>query len=294
VSAYRTAEERFAELPDFPYRPRYLEWEGLRLHYLDEGDGPAVMLCHGEPTWSFLYRKVAAVLLDAGFRVVAADQPGFGRSDKPTDPAFYTYDRHTAAAAAVAEHLDLHGATVVVQDWGGPIGLRIAVDLPARFSRLVLLNTALFTGTDAPSPGFLAWRAFAERAPDLPVRSIMRRSMVKPWPDDVLDAYAAPFPEPAAKVGAHRFPLIVPLRPDDEGAAEMRRVAGALQDRHEPALVLFSTDDPIFATSVGERFTRLIPGAGPLQTITGAGHFLQEDRGTEVGRRIAGFLRETG
>lgn len=294
MTVYRTPEDRFADLPGFPYTPNYLEWEGLRLHYIDEGAGPPVVLFHGEPTWSFLYRRVAAVLMDAGYRVIAADQPGFGRSDKPTDPGFYTYDCHTAAATAVIEHLDLREATAVVQDWGGPIGLRIAVDHPDRFSRLVLLNTALFTGTGSPSPGFLAWRAFAEQAPDLPVRSIMRRTMVEQWADEVLDAYEAPFPDRAAKVGAHRFPLIVPLSPEDEGAAEMQRVHAALGDWERPALVLFSTEDPIFSTGVGRRLAERIPGAEPFETVAGAGHFLQEDRGPEVGARIAGFLRSSG
>jgi len=144
--ALRTPDERFAGLPGFPFSPHYLDWEGLRLHYLDEGAGPPVVLFHGEPTWCFLYRTVAAVLLAAGYRVIAPDYPGFGRSDKPVDPAFYTYDNHTSAMAAVVEHLGLEGATAVVQDWGGPVGLRLAVALPRRFRRLCVLNTSLFTG----------------------------------------------------------------------------------------------------------------------------------------------------
>lgn len=293
MKVFRTGDERFSGLPGFPYRPRYLEWEGLRIHYVDEGSGPPVVLFHGEPTWSFLYRKIIAALVAAGYRAVAADQPGFGRSDKPTDPGFYTYDRHAAAATAVIDHLGLDGATAVVQDWGGPIGLRAACDRPAAFDRLVVLNTALFTGTGTPSPGFLEWRAFVERSADLPIAKVMQRSMVAPWSPEVIGAYEAPFPEAAAKVGARRFPLIVPLRHNDEGAAEMRRVWGALGAWRRPALVMFSTRDPIFDGRVGARFADHIPGAGPLQLVDDAGHFLQEDRGEEVGERIAAFLDET-
>ena len=172
VEAVRTPDDRFEGL--LPYRPNYLDWDGLRLHYLDEGRGAPVMLFHGEPTWSYLYRKVAAVLITAGYRVVAADLPGFGRSDKPVDPAFYTYNRHVAAMAAIAEHLGLKGATAVVQDWGGPIGLRLAVEDPGRFARLSILNTALSTGQASMSERFKAWRAFVEKVDDLPVGPIMR------------------------------------------------------------------------------------------------------------------------
>lgn len=291
LDARRTPEERFAGLPDFPFAPHYLEWEGLRLHYLDEGAGAPVVLFHGEPTWCFLHRRVAAALVAAGYRVVAPDYPGFGRSDKPVDPAFYTYDRHTAAAAAIVEHLGLEGATAVVQDWGGPIGLRLAMDRAKRFTRLAVLNTSLFTGP--PSEGFLRWRAFASRTEDLPVGVVMRRSMVAPWSEAVVAAYEAPFPDASYKAGLHRFPQIVPLSPTDPGASEMRRVESALAAWTGPALVLFSTEDPIFPVEVGRRWAAAIPGAGPLETIEGAGHFLQEDRGEEVGARLVAFLRRT-
>jgi haloalkane dehalogenase len=289
--ARRTPDERFAGLSAFPFAPHYLEWEGVRLHYLDEGTGPPVVLFHGEPTWCFLYRKVLPVLVAAGYRVVAPDYPGFGRSDKPTDPAFFTYDRHTAAMAAVIEHLGLEGATAVGQDWGGPIGLRLAVDLPGRFTRLAVLNTSLFTGP--PSEGFLMFRAFATRSDDLPVGPLMRRSLADPS-DEVIAGYEAPFPDASFKTGVLRFPQIVPTSPDDPGGDELRRVEAALGVWEQPALVLFSTADPIFSLEVGRRFAAHIPGAGPLETIEGAGHFLQEDRGEEVGARLAAFLGRTG
>lgn len=291
VEAVRTPDERFATLPGFSFAPHYLEWDGLRLHYLDEGRGAPVVLFHGEPTWCFLYRKVAVPLLAAGYRVIAPDYPGFGRSDKPVDPAFYTYDNHTAAVAAVVEHLGLEGATAVVQDWGGPIGLRLAITLPGRFRRLCVLNTSLFTG--APSEGFLRWRAFAARHEDLPVGAVMRRSLVVAPSEEVIAGYEAPFPDAAHKVGVRRFPTIVPTTPTDPGAAEMRRVETALASWQDPALVLFSTADPVFPVEVGRRFAAAIPGAGPLETIDGAAHFLQEDRGEEVGAAIVAFLRRT-
>jgi haloalkane dehalogenase len=287
----RTPDERFTGLAGFPFAPHYLDWEGLRLHYVDEGRGAPVVLFHGEPTWAYLYRKVTAVLVAAGRRVIAPDYPGFGRSDKPVDPGFYTYDRHTAAMAAVVEHLDLEGATAVVQDWGGPIGLRLAVDLPGHFTRLAVLNTSLFNGP--PSDGFLKFRAFASRGDDFPVGALLRRSFAVPCPDEVIAGYEAPFPDASFKAGVRCFPRIVPTSPDDPGAAELRRVEAALAAWTGPTLVLFSTDDPIFSLDVGRRFAAAIPGAGPLETIDGAGHFLQEDRGEEVGERVAAFLRRT-
>lgn len=289
TGALRTPDERFTALPGFPWQPRYLEWRGLRLAYIDEGDGTPVVLFHGEPTWSFLYRHVMAVLLDAGYRVIAPDLPGFGRSDKPTDPDFYTYDTLTAAARAVVESVAPSDATAVVQDWGGPIGLRVVTELPERFTRLSILNTALFTGRRRPSAGFAAWRAFVERTPELPIGWIMRRSATRPWDDAVIAGYEAPFPDASFGVGAHRFPLIVPLGPEDPGAAQMQSVWTVLADWDRPTQVLFGTADPVFPLSVGERWVRHLPGATHLETVD-AGHFLQEDAGPEVGRAIAAFL----
>ena len=289
----RTPDERFAGLPDFPYEPNYLEWEGLRLHYLDEGEGPPVVLHHGEPTWSFLYRRVIPHLTAAGFRAIAPDMPGFGRSDKPTDPAFYTYDNMTAAMGRVSEALGLEDATVVVQDWGGPIGLRTAVEHPDRFRRLVVMNTGLYTGPARVTPAFEAWHSFVEQNPDLPIAAILRSAATRDWEDSVLDAYEAPFPTAEHKVGAWRMPLIVPMADDDPGAVEMKAVLDALGTWAGPALVLFSDSDPIFPLSVAERFAALIPGAGPVEVVEGAGHFLQEEEPDAVGGAIADFLVRT-
>jgi len=292
IGFVRTPEDRFSGLPGFDFAPNWFEWEGLRLHYVDEGSGPPVVLYHGEPTWSFLYRKIIPVLTAAGFRAVAPDYPGFGKSDKPTAPDFYTYDRLCAAMAALADHLDLREATAVVQDWGGPIGLRVAVEAPDRFTRLCLLNTGLFTGGGV-NEAFLRWRRFAEAHPDLPIARVVTSAAATPWPDEVVAGYEAPFPDAEHKVGAWRLPLIVPMAEDDAGAAEMRAVAAALGNWERPAQVLFGDSDAIFSVRAGERFAAAIPGAGEAEVVVGAGHFLQEDKGEEVGERIVAFLRES-
>lgn len=293
MEALRTPDDRFTDLPGYPFQPQYLEIEGLRIHYLDEGEGPPVMLFHGEPTWSFLYRKMIGPIVEAGYRIIAPDYPGFGKSDKPTDPAFYTYDRHVEFMATLIEELDLTEATTVVQDWGGPIGLRLAVEHPERFGRIVILNTGLFSGRAPMSEGFMAWRSFVERTPDLPVGFIMSRSAVTDWPEEVFAAYEAPFPDQTYKAGAHQFPLIVPLDTETTGAAEMGTVREALASWDRPAAVIFSTEDPVFLPRVGERFVERIPGAKELVLIEGAGHFLQEDRGEEVAGHIVSFLKRS-
>ena len=291
---HRTPEDRFDHLPDFPYPPRYLDWQGMRLHYLDEGDGAPVVLFHGEPTWSFLYRHVIAVLVSAGYRTIAPDYPGFGRSDKPADPDFYTYDTLTEAAGAVVDSLGLTDATAVVQDWGGPIGLRVALDRPGVFTRLSILNTGLFSGRPVTNPAFTAWRGFVAANPDLPVGMIMANAARRPWGPGVLAGYEAPFPGPEYKIGAWRLPLIVPGDTSDPGAAEMQTVSTALGSFAGPVQVLFSDGDPIFTVRSGQRLVDHMAGAAELEVVAGAGHFLQEDAGPDVGARIAAFLYRTG
>lgn len=292
MRAVTTPDERFHGLPDYPFAAHYFEWRGLSVHYVDEGIGPVVVLFHGEPTWSFLYRKVIRVLRDAGFRAIAPDYPGFGRSDKPTDPGFYTYDNLVAAMLALIDHLDLRNAAAVVQDWGGPIGLRVATERSDRFTRLSILNTGLFTGGGS-NPAFVAWRSFVEQNPDLPIGMIMSRAAATEWSPAVFAGYEAPFPTMEHKVGAWRLPLIVPADAADPGAAEMAGVRKSLAGWTNPAQVLFSTGDPIFSVRAGQRFVDLIPGASELETVEGAGHFLQEDAGEPVGAAITAFLRAT-
>ena len=291
---HRTPDDRFEGLPGYRFEPHYVELSGdlqdIRMHYVDEGGGSPILLLHGEPTWAYLYRKMIPPLAEVG-RVIAPDLIGFGRSDKPTDRHWYTYERHCDAVVQLIEHLDLRDITVVVQDWGGPIGLRIATEHEDRFARLVILNTGVFRpGPRWPSPGFLAWREYAEKNPDLPVGDIVQGATSTVLPPEVVAAYEAPFPDAASKAGAAQFPLLVPLTGDDPGAAEMGRVADALATWQKPALVMFSDSDPIFPQRAGEKLAQRIPGAVDFVPIEGASHFLQEDKGEEIAAHIAAFL----
>jgi haloalkane dehalogenase len=292
AEVFRTPEERFEGLPGYDLEPHWLDADGLRLHYVDEGPpgGEPVVCFHGEPTWTFLYRKLIRPLVDAGHRVVSGDYAGFGRSDKPTDRRWYTYDRHVELVSRLLGSLNLRDVTVVVQDWGGPIGLRWAVENADRVARLVILNTGLFTGR--VSKGFLAWRNFAERNPDLPIGFVIQGATTTELSEEVLGGYEAPFPTPESKAGAAQFPLIVPMAEDQPGAAEMRAVADELSRWEKPALVAFSDSDPVFPyPRAGQAFCDLIPGAAEQVRIEGAAHFLQEDRGERIAAEIVKFTR---
>jgi haloalkane dehalogenase len=289
VNVHRTPDDRFADLPGFPFEPHYTEQDGLRLHYVDEGAGDPVLLLHGEPTWSYLYRKLIPPLAEVA-RVVAPDYFGFGRSDKPIDREWYSYDRHYDSVERLVEALDLRELTVVVQDWGGPIGLRLAVTQPDRVARLVIMNTGVGAGR-APSEEWLRFRAFVRRVgTDLQSGQLVKITCITEPPDDVVAAYDAPFPTPESKTGALMFPELVPTELDHPSAAKMLEVREALTRWEKPTLVLFSDSDPIFSPRHGERMAERIPGAEPAETIAGAGHFLQEDKGEELGERIARWL----
>jgi haloalkane dehalogenase len=289
VDVFRTPDERFENLPGYDFEPRYADVDGLRLHYFDEGEGSPVVCFHGEPTWAYLYRKVAGPLLDAGHRVIAVDMPGFGRSDKPTDQRWYSYDGHVEHVSSVLGDLEFEDATVVVQDWGGPVGLRWAVENADRVGRLAILNTGLFTGR--VSKGFMQWRDFAERNPDLPIGFIVDGATASEIDPQVKAAYEAPFPTPESKAGAAAFPLLVPISADQPGAAEMAAVMDELSRWEKPALVMFSDSDPVFPyPRAGQVFCDLIPGAGAQVPVEGAAHFLQEDRGEQIGARIAALV----
>jgi haloalkane dehalogenase len=289
MEVFRTPDERFENLPGYTFDPHYSELAGLRLHYLNEGGGEPIVCFHGEPTWAYLYRKMIPPLTAAGHRVICPDYAGFGRSDKPTDREWYTYDRHVELMSMMLENLDVHGATVVVQDWGGPIGLRWAVENPDRVARLVILNTGLFTGR--VSKGFMAWRNFAERNPDLPVGLVISGATSTNVPEEVIAAYEAPFPTPESKAGAAQFPLIVPISDDWPGATEMRAVTDELSRWNKPVLVAFSDQDPVFPfPRAGEAFTSLIPSAAEQVRIEGAAHFLQEDAGERIADEILRFM----
>jgi haloalkane dehalogenase len=288
---FRTEDSRFDKLPGYEFTPNYLDVDGLRMHYLDEGPrgGTPVVCFHGEPSWAYLYRKMVRPLVDTGHRVIVPDYAGFGRSDKPTDRRWYTYDRHCDLVAAVLGALNVRDATVVVQDWGGPIGLRWAVQNADRVAALAIFNTGLFTGR--VSKGFLAWRDFAERTPDLPVGFVIQGATATALPDDVVAAYDAPFPNAASKAGAAQFPLLVPTSDDAVGAKEMLAVTDALSRWGKPALVAFSDMDPVFPyPQAGQAFCDLIPTAGQQVKIDGASHFLQEDRGEHLAREVLTLL----
>jgi haloalkane dehalogenase len=295
VDVYRTPDERFENLPEFPWQPKYREWEGLRLAHIDEGDGRPIMLFHGEPTWSFLWRKVIHELLAKGYRVIAPDQPGFGRSDKPTDIGWYTYDRHTAAAAALVDDLDLEDAVFVVHDWGGPVGLRIgALEAPQRVSRFVAMDTGLFTGRQHMSNGWYAFRDFVARTEDLPIGMLIKNACATDVPDEVIAAYDAPFPVPESKIGPRSFPLMMPLKPDDPGAEAGQQVAETLREDERPVLLMWGDSDPALPLDpVGRNVQTLFPTAEALTVIHDGGHFLQEDQGHEIGALIADWLANT-
>jgi haloalkane dehalogenase len=285
MEIFRTPDERFEGLPGYDFEPHYAELHGLRLHWVDEGDGDPIVCFHGEPTWAYLYRKMLPPLVSGGHRVICPDYAGFGRSDKPTDRGWYTYDRHVELMTQLLGALDLQNATVVVQDWGGPIGLRWAMENANRVARLCILNTGLFTGR--VSKGFMAWRNFAERNADLPVGFVIQGATATELPDDVVAAYEAPFPTPESKAGAAQFPLLVPIEEGQPGASEMRAVMDELSRWEKPALVAFSDSDPVFPyPKAGQVFVDLIPGAGEQVRIADAAHFLQEDRGAEIAAAI--------
>ena len=289
MSVYRTPDECFASLPGYDFAPHYLEQDGLRMHYVDEGDGAPVLLLHGEPAWAYLYRKLIPQLT-ASARVVAPDYFGFGRSDKPVERDWYSYDAHCASIARFVGELDLRAVTVVMQDWGGPIGMRLAVERPERIARLVVLNTGIFSGRP-PSETWLRFRDLVRRTgEEFRPGQLVRITCTTELSDEVVAAYDAPFPTPASKTGVLMFPELVPDSPEHPAAQKMLDVREALREWTKPALVFFSDSDPIFSPRVAERFAELIPGAELQEPVRGAGHFLQEDAGEEVGRRIAAWL----
>ncbi len=292
TEVHRTPDERFADLPDFPWEPKYFDWDGIRLARIDEGAGEPVVLFHGEPTWSFLYRKVMPPLLAAGHRCIAPDYAGFGRSDKPTDFDWYSYDSHTASMIALLDELEVRGATFVVQDWGGPIGMRIAAERPELCGRIVVMDTGLFTGHQPMSDAWKAFRDFVARTEDLPISFLVGGACKTKPSEEVLAAYDAPFPEPAAKQGARAFPLFLPTTPEAPGAAAGQRTLEAMIASDRPVLMLWADSDPVLTLDVGRAIAARTGWPEP-EVIADASHFLQEDQGELIGRRIATWLSES-
>jgi haloalkane dehalogenase len=302
VKVVRTPDDQFEGLPDYSFAPHYAEVADadgatLRMHYLDEGpaDGDIVVLMHGEPSWCFLYRTMIPVLVERGFRCIAPDLVGFGRSDKPTERDDYTYARHVEwIRSLLVDHVGISDATFFGQDWGGLVGLRVVAENPDYFARVVVGNTGLPTGDAKITDAFLAWQRFSQETPNFDVGVIVSMAVKTPMTEAVVAAYNAPFPDDTYKAGARSFPLLVPTSPDDPAAPANRAAWEVFEKWDKPLLTLFSDGDPI--TAGGERiFQQKVPGAAgqPHRTITEAGHFLQEDKGPELATAVADLIAAT-
>lgn len=292
----RTPDERFKNLPDYSFPPNYVEVDGLRIHYVDEGppDAPPVLMLHGEPSWSYLYRHMIPVFKEAGYRAVAPDLVGFGRSDKPAKISDYSYQRHVDWMTAWLEKLDLQNITLVCQDWGSLIGLRLAAENSERFARIVVGNGALPTGDRSPNLVFKIWKTFALYSPWFPIGSIVNAGCVTKLTPEIRAAYDAPFPDKSYKEGARAFPRLVPMKPNDPAAPANRAAWDVLKTWEKPFLTAFSDGDPIMR-GLDRVFQKQVPGAKDQNhvTIRRAGHFLQEDKGAELAQVTLDFIKRT-
>jgi len=296
MKTVRTPDDRFEDLPGYNFEPHYLKVGGLRMHYLDEGpeDAEPVLLLHGEPSWSYLYRHMVPPLAAAGLRVVAPDLVGFGKSDKPVSKSDYSYAAHVGWTREFVEVLDLTGITLFCQDWGSLIGLRVAAENAGRFARIALGNGGLPTGDQTMPDAFMKWRAFALHSPYFPIGKIIQKGTTTNLRDEVVAAYDAPFPSRKFKAGARMFPALVPVRPDDPASEANRRAWDAFGRWEKPFITTFSDKDPI--TRGGDRvWQKHVPGAHGQNhvTIGGAGHFLQEDKGEELASVLIEFINST-
>ena len=288
----RTPDSAFAQLPQFPYSPNYCQiTTDLRMHYIDEGSGPVVLLLHGEPSWSFLYRKMIPVLVKGGYRVVVPDLIGFGRSDKPAAQDDYTYAKHIVWTQALLDQLNLKDINLFIQDWGGLIGLRLLTANPDNFSSVVAGNTMLPTGTTSPPQAFLDWQNFAANSPKFDIATVLQRATTTSLTDEELAAYNAPYPNEEFKAGARKFPALVPTSEDDPESENNKAAWMILSQWKKPFLTLFSDQDPI--TKGGEQvFQKIVPGTKEQQhQIVQGGHFLQEDCGHELAQLMLKFYK---
>lgn len=296
MTILRTPDDRFQNLPGYPFAPNYAAvGDGLRMHYVDEGPPEAtetVLMMHGEPTWSYLYRKMIPIVVAAGYRVIAPDLIGFGKSDKIAEPEAYSFQSHIDWVTTFIKSLDLQNITLVCQDWGGLLGLRIAAENEARFARICAANTGLPTGDQAPSEAFLQWQAFSQTIPTFPVGLLVSGGCTNKLTPEIIAAYDAPFPDESYKTAARVFPRLVPTSPTDPAAPANRAAWQTLVQWQKPFLTCFSDGDPI--TAGGEKFLqKLIPGTrNQAHTIiVGGGHFLQEDKGEEWAELIVAFMK---
>lgn len=294
MKAIRTPDAQFENLPDFPYAPHYLEWNGLRVAHIDEGpkDGPVALLMHGEPSWSYLYRKMIPGLVAAGYRCIAPDHVGFGRSDKPVDDNWYVIERHCERIAHLIQELDLQHITLFCQDWGGPIGLRQVVDFPEHFDRLAIMNTWLHHAEYEYSDGVKMWHDAATNPfwlawmrGEFPVGRVMATAMMRPGHDSaaIEKAYEAPYTKgPESRAGARRFPWCLPhWQPEEGNAEDQQRCFNTLKTLGKPTHFIFGDADMVFTTAWGEKWAAQMPGSS-FDTVAGAGHFLQEEAGEEI------------
>jgi haloalkane dehalogenase len=295
IESIRTPDSRFSNLPEYDFAPNYVEVDGLRMHYVDEGpaDGAVVLLLHGEPSWSYLYRKMIPPLRDAGFRVIAPDLIGFGKSDKPLRQSDYSYAGHVAWMQQFIEALSLNDITLFCQDWGAFIGLRVAAENEHRFKRVAVGNGAMPTGDGNFSRAFKIWRAFARWSPWFPIGRIVQSGSVSNLSKQEVAAYDAPFPSTRYKAGARAFPKLVPTEPDNPASDDNRRAWERLSHWEKPFLTTFSNRDPI-TRGAEIPFQARIPGAKNLEhvKIRNAGHFLQEDKGEELADVLISFIGE--
>ena len=298
MQIFMTPSSRFEGLEDYPFPTNYKSvGDGLQMHYVDAGPKKArqtLLLMHGEPSWSYLYRKMIPVFVEAGFRCIAPDLIGFGKSSKPSKTSDYSYAKHVEWTSSLVQQLDLQNVTLFSQDWGGLIGLRLVTAEPERFSRIVVANTGLPTGDHKAPEAFLQWQEFSQTVKVFPFEKIMQNSTVKKLSKKVLNAYAAPFPHKNYTAGARIFPALVPTQPNDPESDNNRAAWKILMACDKPLLTLFSDNDTV--TKGGERpFQKLVPGAKdqPHQIIEGAGHFLQEDKGEEIAEIVVDWIRKT-
>ncbi|MFX1234144.1 MAG: haloalkane dehalogenase [Promethearchaeota archaeon] len=290
----RTPEERFQEITDFPFEARYLEIDGIRIHFIDEGskDKDCILLMHGEPSWSYLYRHMIPILIKAGYRTIAPDLVGFGRSDKPSEQSDHTYHKHVEWMTKWVKVLNLKDITLFCQDWGSLIGLRVAIENQERFSRIVLSNGGLPTGEQKTNDAIMQWREFSRTSPKFDIKSIMQSGTISKLSKETLKGYNAPFPDDSYKAGPRIMPSLIPISKTDPEHGANKKAIEQYRKWEKPFLTAFSDSDPI-SKGVDKFWQKIVPGAKAQDhvTIKNASHFVQEDKGPELADVIINFIK---